>query len=448
MFSVIRQLILLNLALLIFSPIQTLAVVQFELTEDTRLKITSQNADEFQFVPEGSISRRISLDGQVFRVSYGVDIKSRTKIILYADTSSPQAFQIQFLGKQIHLSPDAVLTITVNPFDKSATFTPGVIGRVKVDGQPLDNQPLQILQEPKAQKKSAEELRQEIERLGLMNHSKPIQPTPPIETPQPQQPQTPETTSTTITPSQAPARISLPKTTPPTNELSHEGLDVIQEPEPIRLTPAPTPIQSLNIPSLLRKKHPNTPPTVAITHGGVSVAPQGSSTFSPISEGQTVPIGSILRTDKSGVAYLIFSEYSGLRLSQDSEIIIHEAGKDNIAKAVDILISLKKGSVVTSHQPPDPNLTSIRIVLNDSLAAANQGTFSIFRDKEMIEISVIKGGITLTNGTNTQVISSNQWSQSSPSILNPPNSLPEESRDQLIGLLEVLNSTIQYASES
>ncbi|MEM9443912.1 MAG: hypothetical protein AAGA18_01040 [Verrucomicrobiota bacterium] len=451
----IRKIIAVSSLMLFFLPLFSWAAIKFELTEDARLKIISKNADEFRFVSQGSISERVSLEGQVFRISYGLDIQNRIKIILYSDTNSPQAFDLSLLEKKISLSADAVLTITLDTVRHTVIFKPGVIGTVKIDGEVLANKPLQV--DYKSENRSQTKEVREQELVRKTTRTTPGETKQGIQTmPHSTQPSATDIPTATLATNQItqPPRLSVLKTQEidqlqmGTTRPSHSGLDIIQGPEWSMLKPQKSPLPQLDISSLIQNRHPDSPPTMAIVHGEVSIAPEGSSKFLPISEGQKLPTGATLKTGSSGVAYLVFSNFTGIRVSQNSELIVKESGVDSVIKAMDLLLFLKTGSIVASHQPPTPSATSLKFVMRDLLASGNQGIFSIFRNQDDVEISLLKGTMNVTNGIDTQTILGNQWSQSSPEILNRPNPLPSESQGQLIGLLQVLESTIKYSSGS
>lgn len=123
-------------ASLIFGPHPLFALPQIKVTDSKELEITSDDGTSAK-LPTGTIGRQINADKQIFKVSYGKDLRGRTNIIIYPDPEKPQALEFKALGQNVKLSNDAVLTIISEDATSTAQFQSGMVGTVTVGDQQL-----------------------------------------------------------------------------------------------------------------------------------------------------------------------------------------------------------------------------------------------------------------------------------------------------------------------
>jgi|GEM_PF-972112 len=121
---------------LILSAQSIFAIPQLKVTESKELEITSDDGTSAK-LPTGTIGRQINADKQIFKVSYGKDLRGRTNIIIYPDPEKPQALEFKALGQSVKLSSDAVLTIISEDATSTAQFQSGMVGTVTVGNQQL-----------------------------------------------------------------------------------------------------------------------------------------------------------------------------------------------------------------------------------------------------------------------------------------------------------------------
>ncbi|MDD5261427.1 MAG: FecR family protein [Methylacidiphilales bacterium] len=118
---------------LAFACSNAFSATQLHINGLQELEIANQDGKLINSLTSGSISQLIKSDNQAFKVSYGKDLKGRQTVILYPDPAKPQSISVNFMGQDINLSPDSVLTIVI---DKSATiFQAGILGTISVGGQ-------------------------------------------------------------------------------------------------------------------------------------------------------------------------------------------------------------------------------------------------------------------------------------------------------------------------
>jgi len=113
------------------------AVPVLTVNENKELVINSQSGSEVAKLITGSIGKQITADNQMFKVSYGKDLRGRTNIIIYPDPEKPQALEMTVLGQNVKISSDAVLTVIDDGSGALSQFQAGMVGTVTVAGQPL-----------------------------------------------------------------------------------------------------------------------------------------------------------------------------------------------------------------------------------------------------------------------------------------------------------------------
>jgi hypothetical protein len=107
------------------------------LNNAKELVITNSDGAEVTRLTTGSIGKQVTADNQVFKVSYGKDLRGRTNIIIYPDPEKPQSLELNVLGKEVKISSDAVLTIVDDGTGAMSQFLAGMVGTVTVSGETL-----------------------------------------------------------------------------------------------------------------------------------------------------------------------------------------------------------------------------------------------------------------------------------------------------------------------
>jgi hypothetical protein len=112
------------------------AVPQIKVTEARELEVTAEDGVNAK-LPTGTIGRQISADKQIFKISYGKDLRGRTNIIIYPDPEKPQALELKVLDQTVKMSSDAVLTVISDGNASTTQFQSGMIGTVTVGTEQL-----------------------------------------------------------------------------------------------------------------------------------------------------------------------------------------------------------------------------------------------------------------------------------------------------------------------
>jgi hypothetical protein len=132
---ILRTLTLSLVALALHTPVW--AGPTLTVNANRELEITAQDGTPVARLITGSIGKQITADNQVFKVSYGKDLRGRTNIIVYPDPEKPQALDLTILGQSVKISSDAVLTVIDDGSGSLSQFQSGMVGTVTVAGQPL-----------------------------------------------------------------------------------------------------------------------------------------------------------------------------------------------------------------------------------------------------------------------------------------------------------------------
>jgi hypothetical protein len=117
--------------------LQSWAAPSLTVNDAKELVITAPDGAETTRLTTGSIGKQITSGNQVFKVSYGKDLRGRTNIIIYPDPEKPQSLDLNILGQAVKISSDAVLTVIDDGTGALSQFQAGMVGTVTVSGQPL-----------------------------------------------------------------------------------------------------------------------------------------------------------------------------------------------------------------------------------------------------------------------------------------------------------------------
>ncbi|MDX6767136.1 MAG: FecR family protein [Candidatus Methylacidiphilales bacterium] len=130
------RLFILLLAFLNLPVCGLFAVPELKVTETKELEITAADGTSAK-LPAGTIGRQINADKQIFKVSYGKDLRGRTNIIIYPDPEKPQSLELKVLDQNVKLTEDAVLTVISEGAAATTQFQSGMIGTVTVGTEQL-----------------------------------------------------------------------------------------------------------------------------------------------------------------------------------------------------------------------------------------------------------------------------------------------------------------------
>jgi hypothetical protein len=111
--------------------------------------------------------------------------------------------------------------------------------------------------------------------------------------------------------------------------------------------------------------------------GTVEFAGPGSSSFSPLSKGQTLAIGSTIRTGDDGVAVLVTTPGSAVQVGNNSVVKLNKlafakSGGDVTQRTAQL--QLTSGVVSALIDPSTPKVTDFQVQTPEGAAAA-RGTF-------------------------------------------------------------------------
>jgi hypothetical protein len=127
----------LSLCVVLALTLQSWAAPSLTVNDAKDLIITAADGAEITRLTTGSIGKQIAADNQVFKVSYGKDLRGRINIIIYPDPEKPQSLDLNVLGKEVKISSDAVLTIVDDGTGALSQFQAGMVGTVTVSGETL-----------------------------------------------------------------------------------------------------------------------------------------------------------------------------------------------------------------------------------------------------------------------------------------------------------------------
>jgi len=111
--------------------------------------------------------------------------------------------------------------------------------------------------------------------------------------------------------------------------------------------------------------------------GTVEFAGPGSSSYAPLKKGQTLAIGSTIRTGDDGVAVLVTTPGSAIQLGNGSILKINQLAFAKSGGAVTqrtAVLQLTSGVVSALIDPSTPKITDFQVQTPEGAAAA-RGTF-------------------------------------------------------------------------
>ena len=111
---------------------------------------------------------------------------------------------------------------------------------------------------------------------------------------------------------------------------------------------------------------------VSTVSGRVSYSAPHSDTFSPLTAGAEVPVGSRIRTGGDGTAVIIVVSGAAMQISENSDVAISSMSSSSEKRKA--LVTLKSGTVSALIDPKRSKQTDFKIQTPQGVAAA-RGTF-------------------------------------------------------------------------
>jgi hypothetical protein len=135
--------------------------------------------------------------------------------------------------------------------------------------------------------------------------------------------------------------------------------------------------------------------------GTVEFAGPGSSSFAPLKKGQSLAIGSTVRTGDDGVAVLVTTPGSAIQLGNSSILKINQlafakSGSDVTQRTA--VLQLSSGVVSALIDPSTPKITDFQVQTPEGAAAA-RGTFYavlVYHGKTYVGVKEGKVGLRAT----------------------------------------------------
>jgi hypothetical protein len=116
---------------------------------------------------------------------------------------------------------------------------------------------------------------------------------------------------------------------------------------------------------------------VETVKGTVEFAPPGSSSFSPLKQGQELPVGTTIRTGSDGTADIQTTPGSAIQIGNDSNLRINALAFAKSGSTVtqrQARLQLNNGVVSALIDPSTPKITDFQVQTPEGSAAA-RGTF-------------------------------------------------------------------------
>jgi hypothetical protein len=137
--------------------------------------------------------------------------------------------------------------------------------------------------------------------------------------------------------------------------------------------------------------------------GDAQYAPPGSSHFSPLTKGQSLPIGTTVRTGDNGTAVLVTTPGSAVQVGNDSVLKINalafkKSGGDVSQREAHL--QLTSGVVSALIDPSTPKVTDFQVATPEGAAAA-RGTFFavlVYHGKTYVGVKEGKVGAVANGG--------------------------------------------------
>jgi hypothetical protein len=120
--------------------------------------------------------------------------------------------------------------------------------------------------------------------------------------------------------------------------------------------------------------------TVFSVSGDVQFAAPGSNHFAPMTKGQTLPVGTTVRTGDNGVAVLVTTPGSAVQVGNDSVLKINALAfkkTDGDVSQREAHLQLTSGVVSALIDPSTPKVTDFQVATPEGAAAARGTYFAV-----------------------------------------------------------------------
>lgn len=154
---------------------------------------------------------------------------------------------------------------------------------------------------------------------------------------------------------------------------------------------------------------------VSSVSGTVTYAATGAGSFSPLTAGAEIPIGSRVRTGSDGTAVIVVVSGAAMQVSENSDVTIEAMSSDAAKRKA--LVSLRTGTVSALIDPKRSKQTDFKIQTPQGVAAA-RGTFygvTVQKGKTYVGVKKGKVGVAHTPKVGSQNLVSRE-SQRTPSL--------------------------------
>jgi len=114
--------------------------------------------------------------------------------------------------------------------------------------------------------------------------------------------------------------------------------------------------------------------------GDAEFAPPGTSHFAPLQKGQTLPVGTTIRTGDNGIAVLVTTPGSAVQVGNDSVLKINELAfkkTDGSVSQREAHLQLTSGVVSALIDPSTPKVTDFQVATPEGAAAARGTYFAV-----------------------------------------------------------------------
>jgi hypothetical protein len=130
---------------------------------------------------------------------------------------------------------------------------------------------------------------------------------------------------------------------------------------------------------------------VSSVSGAVTYAGSGAGSFSPLTAGTEIPIGSRVRTGSDGNAVIIVVSGAAMQIAENSEVTIEAMSSDAAKRKA--LVSLKTGTVSALIDPKRSKQTDFKIQTPQGVAAARGTFYGVTVQKGKTYVGVKKGKV-------------------------------------------------------
>lgn len=135
---------------------------------------------------------------------------------------------------------------------------------------------------------------------------------------------------------------------------------------------------------------------VKTVKGRVEFAPPGSSSFSPLKEGQELLVGSTIRTGSDGTADIITTPGSAIQIGNNSNLRLNALAFSKSGGAVTerkAHLELTKGVVSALIDPSTPKITDFQVQTPEGAAAARGTFYAVAVEHGHTYVSVERGKV-------------------------------------------------------